>query len=226
MAKQAVAIGTRIMAATPHRFSVKGGPQTIIDRVVRLQAELDAQGIHLCIIPGVEIPISLTLVDDLAASKIMCIGGLRGKSLLVEPPFDRIPGTALQALELVVDAGLVPILAHPERNREIQYLLDSVGQIHFLESCVDLGVVIQLTSGSVLGHFGPFAEAVSREVVKHSDWPIILASDAHWSNERTPEHLGSARDRVERWTSDAAFASAMVCERPSTLIPSPASPIS
>jgi protein-tyrosine phosphatase len=221
MARQAVAVGTTIMAATPHRWAgpYQQDPQNIISRVLDLQTALDSAGIPLKIIPGVEAPVAPDLADDLEAHRILPIGGARGRHVLIEPPFQEIPEFVWGSLRRVKESGYTPILAHPERNRQVQVACKQHGSLALIEACVEIGCIVQLTSGSLVGLFGSDALAVSRAVVQHADWPVILASDSHESRERRPDQLGIAADQVAVWTGDSARARAMVDDLPHSLLP-------
>src|SRR5579884_3129783 len=192
MARQAVAAGTQVMAATPHRFwrAKPFSTERIATYVERLQAELDRQTIGLRIVPGCEIPMWPDPIDALQEGTIMRLGGEASRAVLVEPPFDRIPGNALRLLAAMQEIGLMPVLAHPERNREAQ------GDLSFVEACAETGIALQITSGSILGHFGREPRRVAHAIATRSDWRVIIASDSHWAHDRTPAHMGAARDTV------------------------------
>ncbi|MDR3709403.1 MAG: hypothetical protein P4L33_13970 [Capsulimonadaceae bacterium] len=215
IAKMAVEAGTTVMAATPHRY-MRGReimPATIVSQVGVLQDELEARSIPLTIIPGCEIPIAVDIVEKLAAGRLLRIGGSAGTHALVETPFENIPPYALSVLEDLFDAGVQVVLAHPERNVQVQ------NDLAFVESAAALGCVLQVTSGSILGHFGPRAEAAARAIVSRDDWQVVIASDAHWAHDRTPNHLVAASERVAEWTGNAARACAMIADGPAACLP-------
>jgi protein-tyrosine phosphatase len=152
------------------------------------------------------------IVGQLKSGRMIPVGGPECKAVLIEPPFDHIPASALDLLKSIQDAGYTPILAHPERNKDIQ------NGHEFVSQCVELGIVIQVTAGSVLGGFGPLAESAARAIVSHTDWPIILASDAHWPFERTPGDLKRAMQTVGEWIGSEELARKMVEDRPKGLV--------
>lgn len=214
MAQMAVDTGTRVIAATPHRFW-RGhdiSADNIAWHVERLQGEMDRRGIPLRIVPGCEIPTWPDPLEKIDDGHLMRLGGPESTTVLIEPPFDRIPGNALRLLEALMEQGLTPVLAHPERNSEIQ---DDIG---FLGACAQIGVVIQLTAGSLLGHFGREPRIAASAILQHTDWRIILASDCHWSHDRVPTALSPARDIAAEWLGDEAAANRMVEDLPAQLI--------
>jgi protein-tyrosine phosphatase len=214
MARQAVGVGTTVMAATPHRFAYghEITASIVFEHVEELQRNLDEHQIPLRIVPGIELGMRPDLAEALANGTVMPLGGRDGKYALIEPPFDRIPGTALPALESVLALGLTPILAHPERNAEVQ------DHLAFLETCAALGVFIQITAGSIVGKFGERAQKAAQKIALQRDWKIIIASDAHDQHERTPSDMPEAVSLVAKWIGDAKAARAMVEDVPLSLI--------
>jgi len=214
IARLAVDGGTDLMAATPHEIS--GGrrsapPDWLRGQVYELQQVLDAKGVPLRVVPGVEVKLGPTVAGGLAAGKVMTLGDA-GQWVLVEPPFDCLPSDALSHVQAIFDAGFQVVVAHPERCREIQQTLA------FVESCAALGAAFQLTSGSLLGHFGGSALRTAEAILQHApEWPLVLASDTHDAVDRSPNLLAAARDRA------AAFvgmdeAQRMVDTRPRAML--------
>jgi protein-tyrosine phosphatase len=215
MARQAVAVGTTVLAATPHRFW--RGQEATSDRVAwhveRLQGELDRRKIPLRLVGGCEIPLNPDPTEPLQSELLMPLGGPQSKTLLVEPPFDRIPGNALRLLGELQQLGYTLVLAHPERNSEVQH------DLSFVEACAEIGVILQLTTGSILGHFGRDPRVAANSIALRTDWKVIISSDAHWSHDRTPALMGQAREVVAEWVGDEAIANRMVDVLPRSLIP-------
>ncbi|MGO8672130.1 MAG: tyrosine-protein phosphatase [Capsulimonadaceae bacterium] len=214
MARRAVAGGTEIMVATPHRcvWQRPDAPANWVRAHVRaLQRRLKDAKIPLKVVPGVEIPVGPGLAEALAAGRLVTLGDT-GRWALIEPPFDEIPVNALDHLQDVVDAGIGVVLAHPERNAVIQENLS------FLESCARLGINVQLTSGSLLGAFGRRAKFTAEAILeRHAEWEIVIASDAHDLSDRPPDWLAQSRDAAAKIVGDEA-ANAMVDSRPRAMV--------
>ncbi len=218
MARQAVSVGTTVMVASPHRFCY--GRQSLAhivqERVDLLNSQLQSNAIPLSIIPGVEIPIDDDVVREVTAGNLTPLGA--GRFLLMETPFTDLSEHLHTYLKHIIDAGYGIVLAHPERNAEVQKRWAQSADLPFVEACIELGCFVQLTSGSIVGRFGPSALAVSRAIIQHRDWKIVISSDSHDPKERTPGLLGRARDTAAAWMGDAEAARAMVDELPAKIV--------
>lgn len=214
MALLAVLDGTDTMVATPHRawfLRRTARPDVIEERVAELQAALHEAQIPLTVLPGVEIKIGPRVAQDLRDGEVGTLGHA-GQWALVEPPFERIPHDALDHLKAIQDAGFQIVLAHPERNAEVQRSLA------FVEACADLGLAFQITSGSLLGRFGDRARLAAEAILAHAgDWPLVIASDTHDLHDRSPNLLRAARDAAALIVGEAR-AQEMVDARPRAMI--------
>jgi protein-tyrosine phosphatase len=118
--------------------------------------------------------------------------------LLVEFPDLLISRSIDDIFGRFLDAGIVPVITHPERNALLQR---RIGQ---LASWVEDGCAVQVTAQSFLGRFGTEAREFCRELMRR-DLVHFVASDAHDPQDRTPrldlayqhvaEHYGEPRAR-------------------------------
>ena len=214
MARIAVLDGADVMVATPHRIwssRPDAPPRWVREHAAALQEALDANGIALRVLPGVEIPVAMRVSDELAAGTLLTLGDT-GKTALIEPPFDHIPDFAFEALRQVRERGFGVVLAHPERNSEIQK------DLAFVERCCELGIVLQLTSGSLIGKFGSASKRAAEAILRHaSRWEIVIASDTHDLERRTPGDMTRARDAAAL-IAGSAEAQEMVDGRPRRIL--------
>ncbi|HUT10344.1 MAG TPA: CpsB/CapC family capsule biosynthesis tyrosine phosphatase [Thermoguttaceae bacterium] len=179
MARLAVADGISTVVATPHQSGghVGNHNRAICTLTADFQEFLREQNVPLRVLPGAEVRIEPELVSKLRSGKLLTLADRRRHVLLELPsevcfPLDRLLGE-LDA------AGMVGILAHPERNMAI------LSQRHLLASLVDAGCLVQITSGSLVGTFGP-------RVQKFAEWLVMrglvhfVGSDAHGARTRRP----------------------------------------
>ena len=192
MARLAVQDGTQLMYLTPHY--VPGLYENTADQIRALTEEfrqrLQAAGIPLRIEPGCEIFLHPELPRRVADGIVMTYGD-QGRHLLIELPPHEIPwGTEDCFFELQLQ-GLVPVLAHPERNEAIQD--DPAWVVEMSER----GVLMQVTSGAILGSFGKRAQRTARYLARQGCIDLI-GSDAHGFQVRRPL-ISEALRLLARW---------------------------
>ena len=183
MARMAVDSGVTDLAATPH---FPGTEEMLAERrriTARWQALSDAIAqaeIPLRLHPGAEILCTPETPRLAAKGLLPTLSGTR--YLLTEFPF----GTSFfhmdEMLRGITDAGLIPVVAHPERY-------DAIRQEPFrVERWFRRGYVLQMNKGSILGAFGSRVEQTA-DLLLDAGLVHIIASDAHSARRRTP-HMG------------------------------------
>ena len=188
IARIAAENGTRAMVATPHRKDVTelSSVKHIRELTVEVQRRIDDESIPLTLTLGMENHIDAALPDEVRAGRALTMNGSR--YVLVEMPFfggieqhDYVEG-ALLGLQ---GQGLIPVFAHPERIEAFQM------QPALLERYIGMGMLSQLTRGSLLGHWGEEVREFSLELLRDG-MAHLLSSDTHSPRApRTPE-LGEA----------------------------------
>ena len=214
MARLAVADGTDIMVATPHRAwstRIDAPADWVREQVALLTAELKRAEIPLTVVPGVEIPVGPRVAIDLVDRRLLTLGDA-GTCALVELPFDYIPADAFEQLEAIVNAGICVVLAHPERNAVIQK------DMAFVDNCKELGIIFQLTTGSLVGRFGPRVQSSAEAFLKRADaLEIVIASDSHNPAHRPPNLMSNARKAAAKFVGKER-ADNMVNARPRAIV--------
>jgi protein-tyrosine phosphatase len=178
LARAAVALGTHVIVATPHRSPRwPTEPAAVTAGAERLAGLLHAAGIELELYTGAEIALEeAARLDDRTLSEL-ALG--HGQHLLLESPHgpagDRLERTVSELLA----RGHGIVLAHPERSPVFQ------DRPRRLRELVAAGALCSITAGALEGHFGPasqwFALELLRDGLVHS-----LASDAHAAGGRPP----------------------------------------
>jgi protein-tyrosine phosphatase len=172
LARRAAADGVTAIAATPHvREDYPTTPAQMEAAVGALRQNLRVADIAVDILPGGEIALDrLSLLDreDLLRFSL----AQSGRYLLVEFPYVGWPLALETSLWKVQAAGLVPIIGHPERNREVQ---ERPG---LLAPLVAGGTLVQLTAASLDGRLGRASQRTALALLKDGAAHLI-ASDAH-----------------------------------------------
>ncbi len=207
MARIAAADGFQCVIATPHeaRVVAAGGKESLERRVQAYRVALASHQIPLEMAMGVEYLLTMDLVQQAKQRDAITLNGSR--YLLVEIDFFQYPSFCDEALFQIQMAGYVPILAHPERQDNIQE------KPELLEGLVRRGVLSEVTAGSVLGSFGSQAQRSAQRLL--ADGLVhFIASDAHSRRgPRTPV-MAEARDAVARLVGEeAAHAMAVLNPR-------------
>jgi protein-tyrosine phosphatase len=171
MARVGVEDGLQHLVATPHTGLGKSTTKADVqEQVASLQENLQAEGIPLQLHVGAEVYIDSNLSQLVMEERAFTIDGSR--YLLLELPFQQYPIYTGQVIFSAQTKGIVPILAHPERNRVLQ------GNLGLLEDLVRRGVLIQVNAGSLLGSFGHRVQRTAEAMLVHN-LSHIIASDAH-----------------------------------------------
>ncbi len=194
MARIAVAEGIRRLIVTPHQLGVYSHIRTekIVQKTEEFRRLLHQHQIPLQVLPGADVRVEADLIEHLKNGAVLTLGG-HGKHVLLELPHEMyVPLEGLVARCL--QAGIVPILSHPERNQGI------IRQPKLLEPLLHLGCLMQVTAGSLLGEFGDEARRTAEWLAKHR-WIHFLATDAHRADRRRPL-IQRAYQRLAELTDD------------------------
>ena len=179
MCRMAAMDGTTTIAATPH-FNPGQYPwtgETIRERIIELEAALQAENIALTIVPGADVAIFPDLPTHPGLKNFLSINNSR--YLLLEFPHFYVPQSWDAFLRSLLAVGTVPVITHPERNYWF------VRHPKAVEQAVQLGALVQITAMSLLGGFGNDARKFSFHLLKR-DLAHVIASDGHSATVRPP----------------------------------------
>ena len=192
MAAMAADSGVTHIFATPHCNTHSEQKNyrsaSLIDAYRSLQRRIDEAGIPLKILAGAEVLARGSFFRRLAEGDFMTLNGSR--YLLVEFYFDEDPAFMEQCLLEAEAAGLVPVVAHPERYFCVQNAPE------LAQRWAERGRVLQLNKESLLGGLGERAFDTAALLLRRGAVSAI-ASDAHDFRWRDP-HMGGLLDVLER----------------------------
>jgi protein-tyrosine phosphatase len=206
IARAAVAEGTRVLAATPHvRDDYPTRPAEMEDGVARLRAALAAEGIDLHVVTGGEI--ALDRIPLLDADELARFGLAGNRScLLIEFPYYGWPLDLETRLFELRRNGFIVVLAHPERNAEVQSSPDRLRRL------VEQGAIVQLTAASLDGRLGRASRKTAFRLLElglaHS-----VASDAH-----SPAVRGVGLRSAAEAVGDAALSRWLMQDVPAAIV--------
>lgn len=176
MLKMAHESGTTDIVASPHAdLRYNFDPDLIRDRVLELTAISEGKPrIHV----GCDFHLTFDNIND-AISNPGKYTINHKNYLLVEFSDLLIFHNTDDILARMRQAGIVPVITHPERNQLLRQRLEN------LKDWVSEGCLIQVTAQSLSGRFGKTARQFSIQLMKLG-MVHFLASDAHDTEHRPP----------------------------------------
>lgn len=185
MARFAVACGTTHMVCTPHLHLGRydNNAASIARALTSFAAALSGAGIALRVSAAAEVRFDSDLMPLALAGQLPCVGHWQGRQLLLlEFPHSHLPAGAIELVRWLMGHGIVPLLAHPERNKGL------MSRPQLLQPFLQLGCPLQVTAGSLTGRFGERAQELARRLLLEGQ-VSVLASDAHNMKVRPPNLL-------------------------------------
>lgn len=182
MCREAVANGIRRAVTTPHIIPGRyDNDKAIITRAWQdLKKALAGEGIALELGMAAEVRLDPVIMDMIGAGRVPFLGEYYGEPLLLlEFPHTHIPPGSMEFVKWLLQEGIRPMIAHPERNGDV------IGNLKKIEPFVKAGCLLQITAASLEGVFGPEEKQRGIQMLK-KDWVTIMASDAHNLRGRPP----------------------------------------
>jgi len=173
------------------------------------QALADA-GIALQVAGAAEVRFGLEIMAGVADGSMPFLGQWDGQQvLLLEFPTNEVPFGAERLTAWLIDRGILPMIAHPERNAGI------LSQPDKLLAFRAQGCLVQLTAAALTGHFGLGPQRLARDLLERGD-ATVIASDAHNEAYRPPA-LRAGAEAAAEWVG-AEAARVLVRDNPWRLV--------
>lgn len=180
MAVLAVESGVKTLVVTPHCMDFADRKNfldnQLMSEIESFRSQLAKENIPLEILPGMEIFGTQKTPDLIRQGKLAGINN--SDYMLIEFAFHNYAVQATEILEKIIDMGKRPVIAHPERY---EYVKEDP---YILNLWVEMGCLLQINKGSLLGSFGRREQALAFELADR-DFVAAVASDAHSSVRRT-----------------------------------------
>ncbi len=176
MLQMAAAAGTSELVCTPHANpSYQFEPLVIRDRLRELEAGI---GGAIRLYSGCDFHLSYENIQDaIVHPRKYTIN--QDRYLLVEFSDMLIFRNTAEIFGRLQEAGMIPIITHPERNQLLQQRPDEIAL------WVEAGVRVQVTGQSLLGNFGKKAAEFARTLLERR-LVHFIASDGHDLVHRPP----------------------------------------
>lgn len=171
--KRAARAGIKRIVLTPHilEFPSDKDWHKISSTFDSLSHGIYEEKIDVTIHLGAELYISPDLPQMIKTYPGLTING-GNRYALIELPANEIPPFTMEIMYRLMLRGIVPILAHPERNIEIQEKPEKLSEL------IGKGIITQLNSESLAGKYGKKAQKTAKVLLIH-DLIHLLASDLH-----------------------------------------------
>lgn len=198
LARGALADGITEVVLTPHIHPGRWEHTraSLLPRFEAFERVLRLHDIPLGVQLGAEVRLG---PDTLAAlESLPTIGTWRREHvLLLELPPGGVPPGTLNVVRPMRAQGVVPMIAHPERNREF------IANRRKLAPFVAAGCLVQVTADSLVGRFGLAPRDVVFAIIE-AGWATVVATDAHSAALRRPNLSAARRVLEERYGNAAA----------------------
>ncbi|MCP9487167.1 MAG: hypothetical protein MSC30_15060 [Gaiellaceae bacterium MAG52_C11] len=197
--------GVHTVAATPHvRVDYPSEPTAIDRGVAALRTAIAEAAIPLDVLGGAELSFEQLRRPTAELRRF----GLAGNPslLLVETPYLGWPLALERTIFDLRLAGFTVVLAHPERNPDVQ------GDPVLVERLVRSGTLVQVTTSSLAGVLGNRARETALELLER-DLVHLVGSDTHGPDGRA---LGA--EPVRRAVGDRALVRWLTEDSPAAIV--------
>ncbi|QDE31748.1 MULTISPECIES: tyrosine-protein phosphatase [Shewanella] len=198
----AVEQGVSRMVATPHiHLGIFNNNLQSINKAYDVLCEaLALTSLDVQIRTAAEVRITPEIMLFIEQQQLPFLGRYQQKDvLLLELPSSHIPPGTDKLISWLLERNVLPMIAHPERNRELQSHPERINP--FVRS----GCLFQLTAASLIGDMGPGPQKLSEFFIKQKLYSI-MASDCHSLNRRPPKLMQASNIVTELTSQEYAYA--------------------
>lgn len=175
MLKSASEQGVTDIVLTPHyrRGMFKFDKELVLAHKKELEAKADEYNIRLHV--GTEIHVNGDIIEYLAEERVLSLAD--SEYVLTEYEYDTPYDYLFQMTHLLLRHGYIPVIAHVERYGCL------TRNPKRLEELQEVGALIQMNAGAVVGEEGWQSQGFCKKALKHG-WVDIIASDSHGIKKR------------------------------------------
>lgn len=165
--------------ATPHHMPGKGCPEpdSVYERIEKLQATADEEGIPIKILPGMEYYYREEVLELLEEDAVVTLNGSGCVLVEFEPMAEK--AYIRNALRGILGMGYTPVVAHVERYARV------MEDAAFLAGLKKMRILLQINAASVTGGNGRQARKAVGRLLK-AQLADFVATDAHSDGRRAP----------------------------------------
>lgn len=173
LARNAVNEGIRHTILTPHhnQYWITNEKDDVIQLTKQVADEINQADIPLTVSACQEIRMNEEFLDHLFSDRYLSLDG-EGKYYLVEFSWQEMPPFAHKYLKKMIEAGITPVIAHPERQRPF------IDNPNYLKEFIEMGCISQVTATSIVGGYSEEIRQTAYEMME-ANLIHTIASDAH-----------------------------------------------
>ena len=173
LAQTAVDEGIKHTVLTPHhnKYWVTNEKEKVLRLTKKVENVIDEAGIPLSVSPGQEIRMNEEFLEDLFNDNYLSIDE-NDKYYLVEFSWQTFPSFAKDYLQQMLDADIIPVIAHPERQQPF------IENPNILRDLINMGCLSQITATSIVGGYTEEIRQTAYQMMRENLIHVI-ASDAH-----------------------------------------------
>ncbi|MCX7920944.1 MAG: phosphoesterase [Clostridia bacterium] len=190
MVEAAAKQDVKVIIATPHFQENIFENDKLVDNFYELVYKTSDYGVDLKM--GYEVFINPFIPDILKGKKSLTLN--ESRYMLLEMPFDDIPIYSYETIYKLQLERIIPIIAHPERNRTFLKNFDT------FTSFIERGCLVQLDAASIVGVYGKSVKNFAKKLIK-SNMAQFVASDAHFARDYTNWYK-KAYQKVRKWAGE------------------------
>lgn len=204
--------GVKVQFLTPHMRP----PRYTNEAVTIRQAFEDfsqvvvKHGLNIKLRLSAEVRVGPEIMPLLQRDDFPWLGIWQGKkAFLLEMPHGQVPAGTINVIKWLLQRDILPVIAHPERNREFQ------SNSKLLQDFIDAGCLVQITASSLTGKFGDKPESAAIHLLK-KDLVTFMATDSHNTFHRPPDLKAGYERAKELFGNEKAWS--LVHEAPAKLL--------
>lgn len=201
--------GVDTILLTPHyrKGMFEPSKERVMKRASYVVRELRDMGLDMKLYLGCEYHANADMVEDLAREPRFRING--GRYVLIEFSSQHVFQKVRNWIYELVNAGFKPIIAHVERYPLV------VKEMEQVEELIDMGALIQVDSGALLGKHGFRLKHIAKKLLKN-EYIHFIGTDAHDRKDRCPD-----LDACERYIAKKMgkrYARELLIENPQKIL--------
>ena len=210
--KLAIADGITHMVLTPHVHPgrYENTKSSLELPFMRLQRLIVEHQLNITIAIAGEVRLCAEVLSLFTTKDLPFVGKYQNKDvILLEFPHEGIPPGGEKLVDWLMQRNIIPMIAHPERNKAIIRDIKKAGPF------IERGCLFQLTAMSVSGKFGDKPHKIAHQFLENH-WATVVASDAHNIKHRPPILSEAYQTITERYGE--ALARELLVETPTAII--------